>query len=260
MAVVIPNRAQRRAYNKKMKKKYTLQDFAIARAVEGMQNGETDFTWLKKYVPQDFITHKDNWDLFPNGTKVKLNSEAILSRPQEYLSADFKAWVEENKEEIFTVVRDPENKENKGLVSVHYLDDTKDTEQSKTWLFDMFNDLYVWNDYAMNYLDPNEVESFINAMDNTKESLTVFENIDNLSRELEDEDLKKIDEIRSQIEKYDKQKGVEKLEVSSTNWSNYDSTLQNLITKYTDFPEEGKEEENEVVEDENKNIQEGGEK
>ena len=227
----LPNRAERKAYNKAHKTHYTLQDFALMYAVNGIQKGE-DISWLKPYLPTDMISHKDNWDLFPDGTKVKLSYEGITSRPPRYLSLEFKDWVEKNKEEEFTVFRDPEDKDRKGLVAVRYVDSAKDTEQSKTWLFDMYSDLLVWSPEDNDYVNPQRVEDRENEIANVKQSLAVC---DSLDVTVEEKEYNRIEEIRKILKKHED--GVKKI-ADPIEWQNMDSELQDIIEKMTTLPEE----------------------
>lgn len=253
----LPNRKERRAMNKANKRRMTLQDFALAYAVQGLQKGE-DISWLQPYLPTDAITHKDNWDLFPDGTKAKINYEGVTSRPPKYLSTEFRDWIEENKEEEFTINRDMEDAERKGLVSLRYIDESKDTEQSKLWLFDLYTDLLVWSDLENTYVNPQKVEDLINELDNVKQSLALCDTMD---LEAEEQDYQDIEKIRQAID--DHEKGA-KFIADPVEWQNMDSILQNIILKTTDsseddIPQMVEAPAEEPVEENKETTEEGGE-
>ena len=251
----ILNHKERRAYNKAHKTNYTFQDFALMYAVNGIQKGQ-DISWLKPYLPMDLLAHKDNWELFPDGTKVKLNYEGVMARPPKYLSPEFKEWIEQNKEEEFTIFRDPEDKERKGLLALRYLDETKDTDFSKTLLFDMYSDLLAWSELEKNYVNPQKIEDLANEIANLKQSLNMY---DKLDIEVKEEEYKKIEDIRKALEKHENGTSVI---TDPIVWQNMDSDIQAILEKETTIPEaEDSEESPEVSAEETveeKNI-EGGE-
>lgn len=237
----LPNRAERRKYNKEHKTHATLSDFALAYAIDGIQKGE-DISWLKPYLPTDLISHKDNWDLFPDGTKVRLNYDGIMSRPARYLSEELTNWVEANKDEEFTVWRDPEDKTRRGLVSVHYLDVSKDTDLSKTWLFDMYSDLLVWSADTNTYMDPQTVEDIENTIADVKQSLTLF---DSLNVPVSDDDYNKVGNIRKALQSHEDGEQT----ISDLNeWTNMDSDILAIVEKMT-TPDEVLDEEKTVIEE-----------
>lgn len=241
----LPNRAERRKYNKQHKTRATLQDFALAYAVKGIQNNE-DISWLKPYLPTDLIAHKDNWDLFPDGTKIKLNYEGVMSRPQKYLSDEFKAWIEVNKDEEFTIFRDPEDENRKGLIAVRYIDESKDTEQSKAWLFDLYSDLLVWSKYEDKYVLPQSIEDMENQLANVKQSLAM---IKELAVEDVTEEENAVIEYATQAVQ-DHENGARVI-ANAAEWGNIDSDLQTIIEKIVtpdDLGSEEEEEESEVIE------------
>ncbi len=225
----LPNRDKRKAYNKAHKTHYTLQDFALMYAIDGIQKGQ-DISWLKPYLPMDLIAHKDNWDLFPDGTKAKLNYEGIMSRPPKYLSDEFKAWVEENKEEEFTLFRDPEDKNRNGLLALHYVDAEKDTDFSKTLLFDLYSDLFVYSELENTYVNPQKIEDLENQIANVKESLKLCDALDIDTYE----ETKQIVSIREALEEHEDGK---KVIADPVEWQNMDSILQNILEKETTTPE-----------------------
>lgn len=231
------NHKERRAYNKAHKTNHTLQDFALMYAVDGIQKGQ-DISWLKPYLPMDLLAHKDNWELFPDGTKVKLNYDGVMARPLKYLSAEFKAWVEENKEEEFTIFRDPEDKDRKGLLALRYVDETKDTDFSKTLLFDMYSDLLAWSELEKGYVNPQKIEDLVNEIANIKQSLGMC---DKLDLEVEEEDYKKIEDIKKSLEDHENGTNVV---VDPVVWQNMDSDLQTILEKATTLPEIEEPEEN----------------
>ena len=225
----ILNHKERRAYNKAHKTNYTFQDFALMYAVNGIQKGE-DISWLKPYLPMDLLAHKDNWELFPDGTKVKLNYEGVMARPPKYLSPEFKEWIEQNKEEEFTIFRDPEDKDRKGLLALRYVDETKDTDFSKTLLFDMYSDLLAWSELENTYVNPQKIEDLENQIANVKESLRLCDTLDIDSYE----ESKQIINIREALEEHEEGK---KVIADPVEWQNMDSILQNILEKETTTPE-----------------------
>ena len=249
------NHKERRAYNKAHKTHYTLKDFALAHAIDGIQKGQ-DISWLKPYLPMDLIAHKDNWELFPDGTKVKLNYDGIMSRPEQYLSQEFKAWVNENKEEEFTIFRDPEDKDRRGLLALRYVDETKNTDFSKTLLFDMYSDLLVLSKLENNYILPQKIEDLENEIANVKQSITMC---DELNLEVEAEDYKKIEDIKKSLETHENQTNPI---TDPIIWQNMDSELQTILEKATTLPEMDTTENNSEAPTEEVEIQktnEGGE-
>lgn len=147
----LPNHEERRAFNKRNHTNYQLADFAIMAAVQGLQKGE-DINWLKPYIPWDRFPHKDNWALFPNGTKLRLNVNNFLSRPQKDLTEEFKNWVLDHKDVDLTLYRDIEDQGRKGLVSV---------SEDPRWLFDLYFDMLVWDNDAQTFVDPQNYENRI---------------------------------------------------------------------------------------------------
>ncbi len=227
----LPNRKERRAFNKKNKTNHTLQDFALMRAINGVQQGE-DISWLKPYLPVDLVPHKDNWELFPDGTVVKLNYEGIMARPPKYLSDEFKAWVEENKDEQFKIFRDPEDENRKGLLGLHYEDETKDTDFSKALLFDMYSDLLAWDKIDNDFVNPQRVEDRENEIANVKQSLIMC---DSLEVEVSEEEYKKIEDIRKALEN---QENGTSVIADPLEWQNMDSILQAILDKEIPSSEE----------------------
>lgn len=218
----LPSRKQRRDYNKKHKTSFSLQDFALMYAVSGVQEGK-DISWLKPYLPTDLIPHKDNWDLFPDGTVVKLNYKGIHSRAPEYLTDEFKDWVEENKEEKFFVYRDPEEKDRRGLVSLRYVAESKNTDFSKALLFDLYSDLLVWSDLEKNYILPQKREDLENRIADVKQSLLLC---DDFGIAVSDETRAKIEKIKKDVEEHE---NGTKIIAEPVEWQNMDSILQNII-------------------------------
>lgn len=173
----LPNREERKAYNKAHKTHYTLQDFAMAFAVQGLQKGE-DINWLRPYLPKEAFPHRDNWELFPDGTLIRLNVEHLLDRPVQFLSKKFMDWVNENADETFVLYRDKENADRRDLVGVHYQDPSKDTTMSLTWLFDLYYDLLVWSELENKFVEPQRIEDQENAKDDVKQLITLLNETD----------------------------------------------------------------------------------
>lgn len=248
----LPNRAERRKYNKQNKTSLSLQDFALAYAVQGVQKGE-DISWLRSYLNPDVFPHKDNWDLFPNGTEVRLNVDQIMARPEKYLSEEFKNWVMDNKEEIFTVYRDPEDKSTKGLVTLHYKDATRDTEQSLTWLFDMYSDLLVWSKENNNFIDPQKAEDLSSEVANTKETISMIKQL--LGEDIPEDITSVLDTVTNKIEKHE---AGEEYIGDPIEWQNMDNELQVILKDVTDSFESEEQIEETEEENINANNNEGG--
>ena len=129
------NRAERRAYNKKHKTSFTKEDFEIALLMGRLKaGGDVDFEELARQSP---YVHLDNVELVPDGTLVKLNYEAIKSRPQGDLTDMFKKWIEENKDKEFHITREQSRD---SLVCLE-----EDDSEIK-WLFDLYSDILVKQD------------------------------------------------------------------------------------------------------------------
>lgn len=246
----LPNRKERRNYNKQHKTSLSLQDFALAYAIQGAQKGE-DISWLRSYLNPEMFPHKDNWDLFPNGTEVRLNFDQIMARPDKYLSEEFKNWVIDNKEEIFTVYRDPEDKSRKGLVTLHYKDESRDTEQSLTWLFDMYSDLLVWSKENNDFVDPQKAEDLSSEVANTKETITMIRQlfIDNIPEDI----LPALEKAEEKIEKHE---SGEEYIGNPVEWQNIDNELQVFLKEATEDVVEPEEETSEVSEAESEPTEE----
>lgn len=159
------NRQLRRLYNKKNKTHYTKEDFDVALALARLRNGEfskEDFAHARSFV------HMDNTEIAPDGCEVKLNYEAIMSRPQQDLTDEFKNWVEENKDFIFHLTRD--EAEN-SMVCVE--EDNRQTmvdgilTKKPKWLFDLFVDLLVKRDDK--WVSPLDIEEAMDGYTELKE-------------------------------------------------------------------------------------------
>ena len=142
---VIPklNRAQRRQANRRFRTNYKRQDFDLFIAVERLKHGITDLTDLD--IPTELM-HLDNTDLAPDGTKVMLNADAILSRKAN-MNQLFLDWVRFYRNKVFTITREDAErslvalKEDDGL---HYEgEETKEERPTQRWLFDLYTDLLV---------------------------------------------------------------------------------------------------------------------
>ena len=244
----LPNRKMRRYYNKQNKTNLKLQDFALAKAINDIQEGK-DVSWLSKYVSTDMLPHKDNWDLFPNGTRVKLNTTQILSRPPKYLSEEFSKWVQDNAEEDFVIRRpesEEENKLNKGLVPLGYVDAEKDTDESRTWLFDIYTDLLVWSEADQSYVSPQRIEDATNAFADVEQSLTM---IDTFAGQLPEETpWTKIEAIKAAVSGH--KDGTAQI-MDPIVWQDYDSQLQAILdtvkpTESDDSEDEEESQHNEI--------------
>lgn len=78
-------------------------------------------------IVKEYIKQKNG---IPNGTQVKLNLSAIQKDPSYQRKSDkWKEWIEEHKEEIFTVEYDPKFGEQPKVVTLK--EDTSDPK----WLW-----------------------------------------------------------------------------------------------------------------------------
>ena len=227
--VRLPNRQQRRKYNQVYKTNLTLQDFALNKAVEELQAGR-DVSWLSNYISADMLPHKDNWDLFPDGTKVKLRADRILDRPAKYLSEKFVDWVKANQDEEFVISREKKEGENtKGLISLRYAEEGKDTDESKTWLFDLYADLKVWSDADQDYVEPQRVEDREAAVDDVRQSLALVKNFEQSIPENSPD----WDKIRTIETAYNEHTLGNIIISEPTTWQDYDSQLQTILEAAT---------------------------
>ena len=140
------NRAQRRAYNKKHKTAYTKEQFEAALLLARLNaGGEFD---LEKLAATSKYLHMDNIELVPDGTEVKLNYDAIKSRPQGDLTDKFKEWVEVHKDQIFHITREGSKD---SLVCL------QEDDSEVRWLFDLYSDILVKN--ADQWVPPYELDT-----------------------------------------------------------------------------------------------------
>ena len=135
------NRSQRRLYNKQHKTRLTKTEFDIIEALNKLRTGEfTDADYDKM---KDYLTF-DNPDLFPDGTVVKLNYEAITSRDREKFSEDYLAWVEEHKGQDLHLLREEGANSFVCLREDNRMGELDGTPTQKPrWMFSLFTDLLV---------------------------------------------------------------------------------------------------------------------
>ena len=157
-----PGRKFKRDLAKRLSKsshqKVTKQDVENYILLQRLKSGNITDGEIKD-MTQGKVDHYDNVDLFPDGTEVKLNYDAIIGR-KDQLTEKFTEWVEEHKEETFHLIRDGSMA---GLVSLEedqrfYEDEkTKEIKQEPRWLFDLFADLFVKNENG-EFVDPWTIE------------------------------------------------------------------------------------------------------
>jgi len=145
---VIPklNRAQRRQANRRFRTHYKRQDFDLFVAVERLKHGITDLSDLD--IPAEMM-HLDNQDLAPDGTKVMLNADAILSRNGKW-NPRFLDWVRFYRNKVFTITREDTERSLVALTEDDPLHDEsflgEDEKPRQRWLFDLYTDLLVRDD------------------------------------------------------------------------------------------------------------------
>ena len=145
---VIPklNRAQRRQANRRFRTHYKRQDFDLFIAVERLKHGITDLSDLD--IPAEMM-HLDNQDLAPDGTKVKLNADAILNRKGKW-NQRFLDWVRFYKNRTFTITREDTERSLVALTEDDPLHDEsflgEEEKPRQRWLFDLYTDLLVRDD------------------------------------------------------------------------------------------------------------------
>lgn len=138
------NRAQRRKFNKEHKTSYTKEELEVALALARLQsNGGIDVETLQTLVNHG-VAHLDNEKLVPDGTIVKLNSEAILSRKLEDYTPEYIEWIKENKDKEFHLMRE-ENAQS--LVCLEEDNRIKEIDGQMVscpkWMFDLYSDLLI---------------------------------------------------------------------------------------------------------------------
>jgi hypothetical protein len=83
----------------------------------------------------------DEFEFIPEGAKVKINYDEILSRPNyNKLRPEYREFVEKNKDKIFTVKYDEKYKEQPYLVCL------KEDDTPLKWLWEISTDLIVVSD------------------------------------------------------------------------------------------------------------------
>lgn len=135
------NRAQRRKYNKDHKTSYSKAEFDLALAMARIRNGDVSYDDIAKLHG---AAHMDNEVIAPEGCEVKLDYDGIMARPQNMLTDEFKAWVEENKEKEFHLTREGAADSLVSLVEdVRYADVDGEQVMAQRWLFDLYSDLLI---------------------------------------------------------------------------------------------------------------------
>lgn len=138
------NREQRRLYNKKNKTNYSKEELDVMEAYDRLKRGNFNMSDLK-YLPKDLV-HKDNTLLVPDGTKVKLNKTAILSRTKG-ITEKFISWINKHSDDIFTVTREEGKNSLVCLVEDVEEEENFDEKGNKLphvkWLFDVYSDLLI---------------------------------------------------------------------------------------------------------------------
>ena len=90
---------------------------------------------MSKEQAKEYVERQYSHQQLEEGTKVKLNWELIRRHPDWKIQrADFKAWVEAHKDEVFTVEWDKKRKENNSKDKKMLVCLAEDTTEPK-WLF-----------------------------------------------------------------------------------------------------------------------------
>lgn len=174
-----PGRKFKRDLAKRLSKsshqKVTKADVENYILLQRLKSGNVTDAEIKE-MAGDNVNHYDNVDVFPDGTEVKLNYDAIMSRKAD-LTEKFIGWIEENKDNSFHLLREDSNA---GLVSLledqrFYEDEkTKEVRQEPRWFFDLFSDLLVSNGNG-EFVDPWTIEGasgdFVNLADGLNEAV-----------------------------------------------------------------------------------------
>ena len=80
----------------------------------------------------------------PEGTKVKINCDAIASRPDYYkMRKEYRDFIKQNKDVVFTVEYDDKHRENPYLICF------KEDKSPIKWLWEITSDLIVVSDNNM---------------------------------------------------------------------------------------------------------------
>lgn len=173
-----PGRKFKRDLAKRLSKssnqKVTKADVENYILLQRLKSGNVTDAEIKE-MAGDNVNHYDNVDVFPDGTEVKLNYDAIMSRKAD-LTEKFIEWIEENKDKSFHLLREDSKA---GLVSLledqrFYEDEkTKEVRQEPRWFFDLFSDLLVSNGDG-EFVDPWIIEGasgdFVNLADGLNEA------------------------------------------------------------------------------------------
>lgn len=147
------NRKQRRDLEKQVKRinkierqchktLTSVQSLLGMMAMKRVQNGTADSKDIEILRNSDFA-HLDNEMACPNGTKCKLNVEAVQARPQDDLTDKFKNWIEANRDKEFTITREGARN---SLVCL------AEDETEPKWLFDLYTDLLIFDEATNSYL------------------------------------------------------------------------------------------------------------
>lgn len=158
----MPGRAYKRGLAKRLsessRQKVTKQDVEKYILLQRLKSGNLTDGEIRD-MTQGKVDHYDNVDVFPDGTEVKLNYDAIIGRKSE-LTEKFVGWIEDHKDDTFHLLREDSMA---GLVSLEedqrfYADEkTKELKQEPRWLFDLFADLLVKNESG-EFVDPWTIE------------------------------------------------------------------------------------------------------
>lgn len=133
------NRAQRRKFNKQHRTNYSASDFKAIELYALFKEGRITKEELLDN-PDIFSVEVDPEVAVPDGTLVKINYQAYLSRPQKDYTEQFKDWLKVNKDKTFKVYRTENPKSS--LVSLRQVEAEENTnELDSIWLFDIYTDL-----------------------------------------------------------------------------------------------------------------------
>ena len=146
------NRRQRREFNRRNKTNLTKEQFDAMMVYQRLHAGELSIKEAAQLSLVNEYIHIDDESRVPDGMEVKLNYKGIISRPQKGITAEYKQWVEDHKDDIFHVTR--EHAGNSGLVCLQ--EDERVIKEGYTdadtnighvpWLWDIFADLLYKNE------------------------------------------------------------------------------------------------------------------
>lgn len=146
------NRRQRREFNRRNKTDFTKEQFEAMEIYQRLHAGELNIKETAQLSLLNNYIHIDDEKRVPDGTEVKLNYNRIKSRSQKELTAEFKQWVEDHKDDIFHVTRENAGetglvclKEDERVMKENYTDDDKNIGHVP-WLWDIFADLLYKNE------------------------------------------------------------------------------------------------------------------